>query len=362
MKKILALLFVATALMLIACGEKDVVADYVAYEKGNLQNSKPENGFKWVDVSLETTGIVYVFEIDAEMNDDINVALTTVFRNMMNQVAEKKPQLLETLEERNMHFTFKIVDVNKETYQMNFSKKDLEETSHGNPSETPQKNVVESDIISEYVAYEKVKLQNTKSDNGVRWVDVSLASTGIVYVYEVDGERNESVNAALTDVFRDIVNQIAQKNPQLLDKLEEKNMNFTFKVIDNSKEPFIVSFTKKDLGNSDVKVNSDYDVISEYVASEKVNLQNTKPEDGFKWVDISLETTGIVYVFEIDAEMNENINVALTGSVRNMMNQIVQKKPELLDKLEEKNMNITFKIIDGKKESYEMPFSKKDLQ
>jgi hypothetical protein len=49
-----------------------------------------------------------------------------------------------------------------------------------------------------------------------------------------------------------------------------------------------------------------------------------------------LETTGIVYVFEIDAEMNENLNVALTASVRNMMNQIAQNKPELLDKLERK--------------------------
>ena len=126
MKKILALFFVMAALMLSACGEEDVIADYVAAEKVGLQNTKPENGFKWVDVSLETTGIVYVFEIDAEMNENINVALTAVFRNMMNQVAQKKPELFDKLEEKNMHFTLKIVDGKKETYTMPFGKKDLQ--------------------------------------------------------------------------------------------------------------------------------------------------------------------------------------------------------------------------------------------
>ena len=126
MKKILALFFVATALMLSACGEEDVIADYVASEKVGLQNSKPENGFKWVNISLETTGIVYVFEIDAEMNENINVALTASVRNMMNQIAQKKPELLDKLEEKNMNITFKIIDGKKESYEMPFSKKDLQ--------------------------------------------------------------------------------------------------------------------------------------------------------------------------------------------------------------------------------------------
>ena len=107
MKKILALFFVATALMLSACGEEDIIADYVAAEKVNLQNTKPENGFKWTNISLETTGIVYVFEIDAEMNENINVALTASVRNMMNQIAQKKPELLDKLEEKNMNITFR---------------------------------------------------------------------------------------------------------------------------------------------------------------------------------------------------------------------------------------------------------------
>jgi len=127
MKKILALFFVAAALMLSACASGDeMIANFVAMEKENQQKAVEQNGIKWVDIKQDDSGIVYVYEISSEMTDQLSVAFKAGFLDTFKQISEHYSRLLDALEEQNKGFTFVIIDAKKETYLVQFTKKDLQ--------------------------------------------------------------------------------------------------------------------------------------------------------------------------------------------------------------------------------------------
>ena len=127
MKKILALVFLALNIMLAACTSGDeMISNFVAMEKENQQKTVEQNGIKWVDIKQDDSGIVYVYEISSEMTDQLSVALKAGFLDTFKQISEHYSRLLDALEEQNKGFTFVIIDAKKETYLVQFTKKDLQ--------------------------------------------------------------------------------------------------------------------------------------------------------------------------------------------------------------------------------------------
>lgn len=127
MKKILALVFLALTIMLAACTSGDeMISNFVAMEKENQQKTVEQNGIKWVDIKQDDSGIVYVYEISSEMTDQLSVALKAGFLDTFKQISEHYSRLLDALEEQNKGFTFVIIDAKKETYLVQFTKKDLQ--------------------------------------------------------------------------------------------------------------------------------------------------------------------------------------------------------------------------------------------
>jgi hypothetical protein len=127
MKKLLALLFIAVALGVTACvGGDEMIANFVAMEKENQQKAVEQNGIKWVDIKQDDSGIVYVYEISSEMTDQLSVAFKAGFLDTFKQISEHYSRLLDALEEQNKGFTFVIIDAKKETYLVQFTKKDLQ--------------------------------------------------------------------------------------------------------------------------------------------------------------------------------------------------------------------------------------------
>lgn len=127
MKKILALVFFALTIMLAACTSGDeMISNFVAMEKENQQKTVEQNGIKWVDIKQDDSGIVYVYEISSEMTDQLSVALKAGFLDTFKQISEHYSRLLDALEEQNKGFTFVIIDAKKETYLVQFTKKDLQ--------------------------------------------------------------------------------------------------------------------------------------------------------------------------------------------------------------------------------------------